>query len=144
MHLHIKQSNSPMPGLRKVLEEFEQKVPSNLDALNAEEHKRVTESLRISSKERKKRLDAAPKKPEKEIIRVVRFKRNPDVVAEVLERAKGICEVCNNPAPFIRKSDDKPYLEVHHKIRLADGGEDSVENAIALCPNCHRNEHYGK
>ncbi|MEY8786001.1 HNH endonuclease [Citrobacter freundii] len=22
-------------------------------------------------------------------------------------------------------------------------GEDSVENAIALCPNCHREAHYG-
>ncbi|OOL15317.1 hypothetical protein BXQ27_32765, partial [Klebsiella aerogenes] len=26
---------------------------------------------------------------------------------------------------------------------LSNGGEDSVENAIALCPNCHRQAHFG-
>jgi 5-methylcytosine-specific restriction protein A len=35
-------------------------------------------------------------------------------------------------------------LEVHHKIRLADGGFDTVENAIAVCPNCHRQCHHGR
>ena len=27
-------------------------------------------------------------------------------------------------------------------LRLADGGPDTVENAVALCPNCHRRLHY--
>ena len=26
---------------------------------------------------------------------------------------------------------------------LLEGGPDTVENAIALCPNCHRKQHYG-
>ncbi|WP_410837016.1 HNH endonuclease [Paraburkholderia sp. SIMBA_030] len=30
---------------------------------------------------------------------------------------------------------------VHHRRRLTDGGEDAVETAIALCPNCHRQRH---
>ncbi|MDD1149814.1 HNH endonuclease [Pseudomonas sp. TNT2022 ID357] len=71
------------------------------------------------------------------------FVRNPDVVAEALHRAAGVCEVCVQPAPFTRKSNGTPYLEVHHKIRLADGGLDTLENAVALCPNCHRASHYG-
>ncbi len=25
---------------------------------------------------------------------------------------------------------------------LANNGDDTVENAIALCPNCHRKAHY--
>lgn len=70
------------------------------------------------------------------------FDRNPDVVAEVLTRAAGICEACNDPAPFIRRSNGTPYLEVHHKQWLSDEGEDTVGNAIALCPNCHRKAHY--
>jgi 5-methylcytosine-specific restriction endonuclease McrA len=37
-------------------------------------------------------------------------------------------------APFNRTKDNSPYLEVHHKKRLSEGGEDSVKNAIALCP----------
>lgn len=71
------------------------------------------------------------------------FNRNPDVVAEVLRRANGICENCNKLAPFNRKKDGTPFLEVHHKVRLADGGEDTVENAIGTCPNCHREFHFG-
>ena len=62
----------------------------------------------------------------------------------VLERANGICQRCRNNAPFLRDSDGLPYLEVHHKTPLAEGGLDMVENAIALCPNCHRHAHLGK
>ncbi|MHC1750389.1 MAG: HNH endonuclease [Cellulosilyticaceae bacterium] len=54
-----------------------------------------------------------------------------------------MCERCGATAPFIRASDGTPYLEVHHKIRLADGGEDTVENAMTVCPNCHRELHLG-
>jgi 5-methylcytosine-specific restriction protein A len=71
------------------------------------------------------------------------YERNADVIAEVLLRANGTCERCGNSAPFLRKSDGSPYLEVHHKVRLADGGDDTVENAIAICPNCHRRAHFG-
>lgn len=92
---------------------------------------------------RRKRLALAEKVPQRLPVVVLAYARNPDVVAEVLERAKGICERCMKPAPFLRRQDKSPYLEVHHKKQLADDGEDSVENAIALCPNCHRESHYG-
>jgi len=72
------------------------------------------------------------------------FRRRPGVVAAVLRRAKGTCESCAQPAPFVRASDDTPYLEVHHKDMLSNGGADTLENAIAVCPNCHRKLHYGK
>lgn len=71
------------------------------------------------------------------------YQRNPDVVAEVLLRASGFCEHCLSKAPFLRRTDGTPYLEVHHLIPLADGGEDTIDNAIALCPNCHRSQHFG-
>ncbi len=103
----------------------------------------VEKSKQSNSAERQKRLKNTLKKPEKITTTSVTFKRNPDVVAEVLERADGICEECKKPAPFNRKKDNTPYLEVHHIIRLADDGDDSVENAIALCPNCHREAHFG-
>jgi 5-methylcytosine-specific restriction protein A len=57
-------------------------------------------------------------------------------------RAKGLCEACGCKAPFIRISDGTPYLEIHHIEPLADGGDDTVKNATALCPNCHRRAHY--
>lgn len=89
------------------------------------------------------RLAVAQKKPTEILVLSSNFRRNPDVVAEVLERAAGKCEECFHAAPFIRKSDDTPYLEVHHRLPLAKGGEDTVENAIGLCPNCHRKGHFG-
>ena len=103
----------------------------------------VKHSLNDSAENRKKRLEAKNKFPIKKIVEVIQFQRSPDVVAEVLIRAKGYCEKCKKKAPFIRKSDLTPYLEVHHIIPLSNGGEDTVENCLALCPNCHREEHFG-
>ncbi|MBD9578630.1 HNH endonuclease [Pseudomonas sp. PDM23] len=103
----------------------------------------VQKALQDSSEQRRTRLAKAPKIPSKKTVRAVVFNRNPDVVAEVLLRAEGKCEGCKEPAPFKRKSDSSPYLEVHHRIPLAQNGEDTVKNAIALCPNCHRERHFG-
>lgn len=54
--------------------------------------------------------------------------------------ANGICQLCGNEAPFKDKQ-GIPYLESHHIVWLAKGGEDSIENTVALCPNCHRKMH---
>lgn len=103
-----------------------------------------TRSAQKSSRDlRLARLANAPKMPKKTLVISESFDRNPDVVAEVLYRADGRCEACSKLAPFIRKSDGTPYLEVHHRKPLASGGEDTVANAIALCPNCHRHAHFG-
>ena len=103
----------------------------------------ITVSKERSSENRKKRLEKSNKIPTEIQIISKGFKRNADVIVEVLQRANGVCEKCNQDAPFIRKKDSTLYLEVHHKILLADGGEDSIENAIAVCPNCHRELHFG-
>ena len=66
-------------------------------------------------------------------------KRDPMVVAEALHLAGDRCEKCNQLAPFKRSSDKSPYLEVHHLHPLSEGGLDNIDNAVALCPNCHRN-----
>ena len=56
------------------------------------------------------------------------------------KRANGICQLCKKKAPFNSKDGD-PYLESHHIIWLKNGGEDTIENTVALCPNCHRKMH---
>jgi len=109
---------------------------------NAEFSKRVELSLK-NPKARAARLAKAPEKPKMRIREVVTYERNPDVVAEVLARAKGVCHNCGNIAPFRKRTNGAPYLEVHHKTQLAHGGKDTVENAIAVCPNCHRKAHHG-
>jgi hypothetical protein len=103
----------------------------------------VDRARMLSSAERAANLRASASPPTFRMVMTTAFVRSPVVAAEVLERAAGHCERCGKPAPFFRASNNTPYLEVHHRIRLADGGYDSVENAIALCPNCHRRLHHG-
>jgi len=103
----------------------------------------VTTSLKLLRSERLDRLQAAPRFPTRFDVVTTAFDRNPDVIAEVLLRANGVCEKCHRPAPFSRGTDGSPYLEVHHWVPLAKGGEDTVENGGALCPNCHREVHFG-
>lgn len=73
---------------------------------------------------------------------VTNYERDPAVKAWIISQADGICECCEQTAPFITES-GVPFLEVHHLKRLADGGSDTVANAVAICPNCHRELHYG-
>lgn len=119
-------------------------IPVSLTAHEAAFRSSVEESLGASGSTRQARLKTASKVPRKILATVQIYDRNPDVVAEVLTRAGGKCEGCGSPAPFKKKSNGDPYLEVHHKTQLATGGEDSIENAVALCPNCHRWHHYGE
>jgi hypothetical protein len=70
------------------------------------------------------------------------IERKPLVKAWVLREANGVCELCEQIGPFM-DSDGQPFLEVHHIKPLSENGEDSVRNAVALCPNCHRRCHYG-
>lgn len=126
-----------------ISEKEEQYGINTLENIKQELSDGIKKSKGLSQEERDERLSKANKKPKEVNVTVKVFKRNPDVVVAVLERANGICERCGAPAPFMRASDATPYLEVHHKVRLADGGEDTVENAIAVCPNCHRELHFG-
>jgi hypothetical protein len=70
------------------------------------------------------------------------IERSPLVKAWVLREANGVCQLCEQIGPF-KDRDGQPFLEVHHIKPLAESGEDSVSNAVALCPNCHRRCHYG-
>jgi len=80
--------------------------------------------------------------PKKTLSTTEQFVRDAAVVAYVLREADGRCECCMNPAPFA-KQNGLPYLEVHHVRPLASGGTDRVSNAVAACPNCHRELHHG-
>lgn len=68
------------------------------------------------------------------------YVRDPYIAEYAKNRAKGICQLCGQKAPFNDK-DGNPYLESHHIIWLSKGGDDSIENTVALCPNCHRKMH---
>jgi 5-methylcytosine-specific restriction protein A len=131
--------------LRKVASDFQNSLSLvvSVQEIDAAFEDAVAKSLNDPTAERQARLVTADPIPTTQVVNVTVFRRNPDVVAMVLERANGNCESCQQHAPFTRRKDSSPYLEVHHRKQLAHGGHDSVENAIALCPNCHRKAHYG-
>lgn len=68
--------------------------------------------------------------------------RDSRVRRQVLDNAKGICQGCKQKS--FEKENGEIYLEVHHKVYLSQNGSDTIENCVALCPNCHKKEHFGK
>jgi 5-methylcytosine-specific restriction protein A len=131
-------TSEPISKLKKLGFTLQQKPKDMISEFEA----KVKEALK-NPHERAARLAKAHRKPGQRLAQVIVFDRNPDVIAEVLSRAKGKCELCGTSAPFLRRKDRTPYLEVHHKKQLTQGGDDTVENAVATCPNCHREAHYG-
>jgi len=69
------------------------------------------------------------------------YKRQRSVRDAALARADGVCEYCGKPG-FLTVG-GYLYLETHHIIPLYQGGSDTVDNVIALCPNDHKQAHFG-
>ncbi|PAU38386.1 hypothetical protein CKF94_08840 [Vibrio coralliilyticus] len=99
--------------------------------------------VRESSRNPNQEKPLGDTKPRTSTSTTTNYARSPEVKAWVLNRANGICECCNQEAPF-ETEDNRPFLEVHHIVRLVDGGADIVENCAGICPNCHRMLHFGK
>jgi 5-methylcytosine-specific restriction protein A len=126
------------------LKEFDNRNIIDAQKIENEFQRDIDISRQLSTEKRQNNLDANKNFiPERVEVVTVVFKRNPNVVVEVLNRANGFCERCRKEAPFLRAKDNSPYLEVHHHVPLCEGGNDIIENTIALCPNCHREAHYG-
>ena len=67
--------------------------------------------------------------------------RSGKVRQQVMLRSKGHCEWCGELG-FVTRSGEI-YLESHHIVPLSRDGADHISNVIALCPNDHRQAHYG-
>lgn len=106
-----------------------------------EEYERRSQALRKLKTNSPKTKPQGQATPKSKTSSSNQYYRDPAVRAWVLELSNGNCEACGEEAPF--KSDDgSAFLETHHMKRLADDGPDVVENAVAICPNCHRRLHY--
>jgi predicted restriction endonuclease len=80
--------------------------------------------------------------PERSKTEVWSYARDQKVREAVLERSRGKCEFCGKLG--FAKPDGARYLEAHHVSALANDGEDRLTNVIALCPNDHREAHFGE
>lgn len=102
------------------------------------------ESERLQKLREKAEVEAS-ENPEREHIETTanRYQRSSAIREYALERADGNCEMCGEVAPFV-KNDGEPFLEVHHVEELSEGGADHPSLVAAVCPNCHKEIHYGK
>lgn len=64
------------------------------------------------------------------------FNRTKHVFDSVVKRARGCCERCGSKA-----GPDQPdiKLQPHYIQPLSEGGEHSIKNMVALCPDCAEN-----
>jgi hypothetical protein len=133
-------------GVREITEAIFQKILALTDTfpLAMVEEEEFQEELKTKltlDENILRRTTQGVERPEKYTATATLYKRNAAIAALALLRAKGVCERCENQAPFV-KADGRPFLEVHHIQPLAEGGADTILNTIALCPNCHRYLHY--
>ncbi|WP_269764888.1 HNH endonuclease signature motif containing protein [Burkholderia ubonensis] len=90
------------------------------------------------------RAKEANGKPAKQKVERNDFARNPYVVRGAILRSAGKCEMPGCKCELFEKEDGSTYLEVHHVTPLSEDGDDTLANAAALCPRCHRELHFGK
>jgi 5-methylcytosine-specific restriction protein A len=111
-----------------------------------EEQARVIEdsharkARQLSTDELEALAKRAKKKPAVRTAQTTAFVRDAAVAEYAKRLAKGLCDLCEMPAPFQTKANEA-YLECHHIAWLAHRGEDTIANTVALCPNCHRKMH---
>lgn len=83
-------------------------------------------------------IESEPKTQSKDnIVKVknsLRLRLNP-LKYEALEKANAHCQMCGI---------SYPYLEVSHIKPLSQDGEQSIDNIIVVCPDCHRSSDYKK
>ena len=95
------------------------------------------------------KLDAPVEVPKVLPTVVYGWNRDRVVVEQVLKAAKRKCEIDPVHRTFVTRRNNELYLEGHHLIPLLRQNEfnkslDVYANIIGLCPNCHRQLHFGK
>jgi 5-methylcytosine-specific restriction enzyme A len=96
----------------------------------------------LSTATLKRRAKKAASTPAKRLTCAEQFIRNPYVAMYVKKATRGYCDLCQGEAPF--RKDGEPFLHCHHVLWLARGRPDIVQNAVALCPNCHERMHQSR
>lgn len=80
--------------------------------------------------------------------RVVKVIERGEIANKIKEYIQYKCQICEslgqNPYSF-KKKNGEYYVETHHIIPVSDleNSKLSVDNLICLCPNHHREVHYG-
>ncbi len=76
-----------------------------------------------------------------EIINGKRYRRDNYIMAKIKKYRDFKCQFCSTT---IIKEKGGYYIEACHIKAKADGGKDSIDNILILCPNCHKRFDYAK
>lgn len=108
--------------------------------VQSKQEKEQKEARKLDYQELKERAKKAAPVSNKRYTKTETYQRNEFVAECSKRRANGICELCEQEAPFEDKKGN-PYLESHHVEWLSEGGEDTIYNTVGVCANCHRRLH---
>ncbi|WP_282035019.1 HNH endonuclease [Metabacillus indicus] len=122
------------------LKEGQKEVHLSINALISKEVMQEKTAKKLTDNELIEKATFVPAKPGARNIVTKVYERNATITELAKRRANGICQLCDQRAPFNTKKGE-PYLEKHHIEWLSNGGEDTIDNTVALCANCHRKMH---
>lgn len=86
-------------------------------------------------------VEISRSEPQKREYLIETYARDQGWVAEAKNKYGLYC-LCQSCTNSFQKPDGSPYIEVHHIIPLAEGGEDSLWNLSVLCAHHHRMAHF--
>src|SRR5699024_9746118 len=118
---------------------LEEKTVVSEDLTKKRDENQEKEAAKLSDQELYERAKKVKSVGQRKVTTKV-YERHTHVSEYVKRRAEGHCDLCGNPAPF-KDRRGNPFLECHHVHWLSRGGEDSIDNAVALDPSCHRKMH---
>lgn len=100
------------------------------------------DSEEINKKELyEKIVECGNDKSEKIIINGKTYKRHNYLMVQIKKYRDYKCQFCSTT---ILKASGGYYIEACHIKSKAEGGKDSLDNILILCPNCHKLFDYGK
>jgi len=111
-----------------------------------EQHE-IDNSLEIDSEELtseelyKKIIKCENSKSEKITINGKTYKRHNYLMVQIKKYRNYRCQLCSTT---ILKANGGYYIEACHIKSKAEGGKDSLNNILILCPNCHKLFDFGK
>jgi len=120
-------------------------VPIDADTYAEQVEREAAQHAERSLEELLADLEANPpkKRPKKAMTSSTVYERDARIVAAAKKRAGSRCEVLGCEVEPFMKPDGTPYVEVHHIDRLAEDGEDILDNVACVCPFHHREAHHG-
>ena len=103
---------------------------------NEIEHSIETDPVELNKSDLyQKIIDCEKDKSEKITINGKTYKRHNYLMVQIKKFRDYKCQFCSTT---ILKANGDYYIEACHIKAKAEGGKDSLDNILILCPNCHK------